>query len=182
MNDQEIRETLCQFIENSCKEKFRIIDEFVIRNSRADIVVVKEDGLTGYEIKGDTDSYARLPLQIKEYSVHFQKNYLVVGESHKKSAEKHVPEFWGIICVSKKKKSLKTEVIREAGKNPRYSFKKQFALLWRKELVNILAANGLKKCSRMRKAPIRKFLYENVSQDILQKQFCEELFERDWTL
>lgn len=193
MNDFEIREALCQFIEDTRNDKYRIIDEFVIRNARADIVVVTEDILIGYEIKGDTDSYARLPMQIKEYDVFFQNNYLVIGAAHKKSAAKHVPPYWGIICVSEKKaessktgkplpREIQVEVLREAARCKRYSFKKQFTLLWRSELKNILVANKLPKCSGKRRAVMRRFLLERVSVEALQKHLCAELLERDWTL
>lgn len=30
----------------------------------------------------------------------FDCNYLVVGKSHRRGAEKHVPDYWGIICIS----------------------------------------------------------------------------------
>jgi hypothetical protein len=181
MNDYEIRETLCKCIEYICHEKFRIIDELVIGDARADIVTVT-DSLTGYEIKSDSDSYSRLPGQIKEYDEYFQRNYLVVGVNHKDSAVKHVPPYWGILCVSESKKGVQIETIREAGQNPKYSQKKQLSLLWRKELDNILKANNLLKCSGKTKAYMRKYILERVPKAVLQKQICDEFFERDWTL
>jgi hypothetical protein len=63
MIDREIREALCTAIE-SRYAKVRIMDEFVIGKARADIVTVT-DCLTGYEIKGDSDSYARLDAVIE---------------------------------------------------------------------------------------------------------------------
>ena len=181
MNDYEIREAICEYMENIHPEKFRIIDELVIGEARADIVVVVDD-LTGYEIKSDADSYSRLPGQIKEYDKYFQRNYLVVGEGHRKTALMHVPPYWGILCVSESKKGVQIETVREAGQNPKYSQKKQLSLLWRKELNNILKANNLPKCSGKTKAYMRKYLLERVPKAVLQKQICEEFFERDWTL
>ena len=72
MNDYKIREALCHYMDYIYCDKFRIIDELVIGKARADIVIVK-DRLIGYEIKGDTDTYKRLPGQIKEYDIYFQK-------------------------------------------------------------------------------------------------------------
>jgi len=163
------------------REKFRIIDELVIGKARADIVIVT-DGLTGYEIKSDADSYKRLPGQIKEYDKYFQRNYLVVGSNHKVTASKHIPPYWGILCFSKSEADIYVEIIREAGQNPKYNQKKQLGLLWRKELVNILKANSLITCSGKSKSYIHNFLLERVPKDALQKQICDELFERDWTL
>ena len=110
MVDSEIREALCNYIDERC-DKVRIIDEFVIGKSRADIVTVT-DRLTGYEIKGDTDAYTRLPLQVKEYTRCFQENYLVVGKSHRKSAEKHIPKRWGILFVYVSHDCPKIEILR----------------------------------------------------------------------
>ena len=181
MNDYEIREAFCNYIDDTHSDKVCIIDELVIGKARADIVIVT-DFLTGYEIKGDNDSYTRLPDQIKEYDKYFQQNYLVVGESHRKSAPRYVPPYWGIMCFFESEKSVQAETLREAESNPKFSLKKQLELLWRKELINILRYNKLPKCSGKNKSHIRKFLLENVPKPDLQKQICEELFERDWTL
>ncbi|MDR1803676.1 MAG: sce7726 family protein [Treponema sp.] len=181
MNDYEIREAICDYIERTHPEKYRIIDELVIGDARADIVVVTDE-LTGYEIKSDADSYTRLPGQIKEYDRYFQQNYLVVGANHKMTASKHVPSYWGVLCVSELKKGVQIETIRETGQNPKYSQKTQLSLLWRKELKNILKANNLPKCSGKTKAYMRKCILERVPKAVLQKQICVEFFERDWTL
>jgi hypothetical protein len=151
MKDYGIREAICSYIECTHPEKYRIIDELVIGEARADIVVVTDE-LTGYEIKSDADSYTRLPGQITEYDRYFQRNYLVVGATHKMTASKHIPPYWGILCVSKIKKSIQIETIRETEQNPKYSQKTQLSLLWRKELKNILKANNLPKCSGKTKA------------------------------
>ena len=182
MNDYQIREALCHYMDYLYSDKFRIIDELVIGKARADIVIVK-DGLTGYEIKGDTDSYKRLPGQIKEYDIYFQKNYLVVGAVNIKTAVKHVPPYWGIMCLSETENGIKfIETVREAEQNPKFNLKKQLSLLWRKELNHILKTNNLSKCSGKNKTYITNYLFGLVSQKTLQKHICEELLERDWTL
>lgn len=181
MVDNEIREVLCDYIDER-HDKVRIMDEFVIGKSRADIVTVT-NRLTGYEIKGDTDSYVRLPLQIKEYSRCFRENYLVVGESHRKSAENHVPKNWGILCAYKNHDRPKIEMMRTSQVMEKIIIiKSQLGLLWRNELVNILRKNGLKKCAGKTKPFMRGLLWANVLPEKLQEQICEELFERDWTV
>jgi len=180
MVDREIREALCVVLE-SRYAKVRIMDEFVIGKARADIVTVT-DSLTGYEIKGDSDSYTRLPTQVKEYDRYFQQNYLVVGKSHSKSAAEHIPPYWGIVCVSESGKGVQVKTLRKAAHNPKFSIKKQLSVLWRMELVHILQANKLPKCAGKRKAYIRGYLMERIPQDTLRLQICEELFERDWTV
>ena len=166
-------------IDSRC-DKVRIIDELVIGKARADIVTVTKF-LTGYEIKGDTDSYTRLPAQIKEYDRYFQKNYLVVGSSHKKSAAAHLPAHWGILCAVQAETGICFECLRKPTDNPKFSIKKQLALLWRRELVGIAQANKQPKYSGKSKAHIRGCLLQTVPHDLLGEQICEELFERDWT-
>jgi len=181
MNDSEIREELCNYLDEQFN-KVRIMDEFVIGKSRADIVTVTNK-LTGFEIKGDTDTYIRLPLQIKEYTRFFQENYLVVGKSHKKSAEKHIPKEWGLFLIYMDNDDPKIEMIRASKPSKkRIIIWNQLGLLWRNELVNILQKNGLKKCSGQTKLFIRRLLWKNVLQEKLLEQICEELFERDWTI
>jgi len=180
MIDSEIRETLCEYLDGR-DNKIRIIDELVIGKARADIVAVTEI-LTGYEIKGDTDSYVRLPEQIKEYDRYFRQNWLVVGASHRKSAASHVPPYWGILCVAGPDSGTQVELQREAGDSSKFSVKKQLRLLWRNELAHILKANNLLNCSGKSKAYISRYLSETVPADILQQQICAELFERDWTI
>ena len=181
MVDKEIREVLCNYIDEHYN-KVRIMDEFVIGDSRADIVTIT-NRMTGYEIKGDTDTYARLPLQVKEYSRFFQENYLVVGINHKESAEKHIPNHWGILNVYTINECSKIETIRtsEIIKNSTI-IKNQLGLLWRNELVNILKNNGLKKCTGKTKSFICKYLWENVLPGKLLENICDELFERDYTV
>ena len=181
MIDSEIREVLCNYIEERCN-KVRIMDEFVIGKSRADIVTVTNK-LTGFEIKGDKDTYIRLPLQIKEYTRCFQENYLVIGNSHRKSAEKQIPIKWGILLVYMSQGEPKIEMIRASKIYEKsYVIWNQLGLLWRNELVNMLKKNGLKKCVGQTKYFIRKILWKNVLPEKLLEQICEELFERDWTV
>ena len=180
MNDLEIREELCAFIDSRYR-KVRIMDEIVIGNVRADIVTVT-DCLTGYEIKGDADSYTRLPGQVKEYDRHFQQNYLVVGQSHRKSAAARIPPYWGILCVSLSEDGVEIEELREPSPNPKFSLRKQLALLWKSELMHILHTNRYPRYPHKSKAFKRRFLLETMDHDALQQQICEELFERDWTV
>lgn len=157
--------------------KIRFFDELVIGNARADIVAVT-DRVTGYEIKGDTDTYARLPGQITEYSRYFEENYVVVGASHRRHVAEHVPDYWGIICLGEDG----FERVREAAQSPKFTWRKQLHLLWRNELGHILKQNGLPKYYNQRKPFLIKALLAHAPTDALRLQICEELFERDYTL
>ena len=96
LKDQDIREPLFDFFDEKFG-KVRIIEEKQIAKSRADVMLVLEEKLIGVEIKSDADTYARLARQVKDYNKFFDYNYVVVGSSHSKHIEEHVPEYWGII-------------------------------------------------------------------------------------
>jgi hypothetical protein len=178
MNDRVIRELLFAFLDAS-NAKIRVFDELVINDSRADIVAVT-NLITGFEIKGDGDSYTRLPLQIEEYSRHFERNYLVVGARHRKSSASHVPDYWGIVTVGESG----VEVVREAVESPKFKWKLLLKLLWRKELAHILAAAGRKPSDFRGKT--KTFMVNTAIKLLPPEQLrplvCTELFERDYTL
>ncbi|HIV85885.1 MAG TPA: sce7726 family protein [Candidatus Monoglobus merdigallinarum] len=159
-------------------EKIRVMEELVIGKSRADMAAVLPDRLIGFEIKSNTDSYARLPNQIREYDKYFDYNYLVVGERHKRSAASHVPEHWGVICIPDVGNNI--EVLREASHNRKAKLRRQLSLLWKSELKSISISNDLFKYSSKSKAFVAKYLTEQLSAEVLKKQLCSELFEREY--
>lgn len=199
--DKDIREPLFEFLEERY-EKVRIIEEKSMGRSRADIVMVLEEEVVGIEIKSDADSYARLKRQVKDYDQYYDRNYVVVGTSHAMHIEEHVPEWWGIITVELVRTNGVNEssqqeecasltdaagleyvdfyVLREALQNPKLDWKRKLGILWRPELAQIQAMNGMHKYERKSKAFVIEKILEKVPQDLLQKQVSELLFERDY--
>lgn len=98
MLDKEIREPLFDFLEEFYG-KIRIFEEKITGLSRTDALGVIDGQLIGFEIKSDHDTYARLKRQTADYDELCDVNYLVVGKSHRKQADQHIPKHWGIICV-----------------------------------------------------------------------------------
>lgn len=98
MLDKEIREPLFDFLEEFYG-KIRIFEEKITGMSRADALGVVDGQLIGFEIKSDHDTYARLKRQTADYDELCDINYLVVGKSHRKQADQHIPKHWGILCV-----------------------------------------------------------------------------------
>lgn len=179
MRDIEIREPFFLYLEKK-GGKMRIIEEITSRKCRADAVVVKENILVGYEIKSDSDSYARLPNQVKHYNKAFDFNYLVIGAKHKKSAPKHIPDFWGIICVSEDGDSI--EVVRDAGVNKFVKLQRQLEFLYRRELWAILDANSLPKYRNKSRKFMREKLLLKLDHSLLKEQMCNQLFEREYDI
>lgn len=182
MQEIEMKEAFFWYLDG-LYEKVRVIEEKVIGKSRADVVAVLPDRLIGFELKSDSDSYQRLATQVKDYDKYFDYNYLVVGKTHRKQAEKHVPEYWGVICISESDDGkAAVEVLREAQQNPKLKMRWQVDLLWRSEMANIQRLNGLYKYNGKKRLHVIKYIIESVDKDLLKKQLCDELFERDYSV
>ena len=183
LKDQDIREPLFDFFDEKFG-KVRIIEEKQIAKSRADVMLVLEEKLIGVEIKSDADTYARLARQVKDYNKFFDYNYVVVGSSHSKHIEEHVPEYWGIIEAISKEESVEFNVLREPEINKRaqrtYKMKSKLSILWRPELSHIQEINGMPKYKQRSKDFVITKIMEKVPWDLLHRQISEELFQRDY--
>ena len=183
LKDQDVREPLFDFFDEKFG-KVRIIEEKQIAKSRADVMLVLEEKLIGVEIKSDADTYARLARQVKDYNKFFDYNYVVVGSSHSKHIEEHVPEYWGIIEAISKEESVEFNVLREPEINKRaqrtYKMKRKLSILWRPELSHIQEINGMPKYKQRSKDFVITKLMEKVPWDLLHRQISEELFQRDY--
>lgn len=185
LKDQDIREPLFDFFDEKFG-KVRIIEEKQIAKSRADVMLVLEEKLIGVEIKSDADTYARLARQVKDYNKFFDYNYVIVGSSHSKHIEEHVPEYWGIIEAISKEESVEFNVLREPEINKRaqrtYKMKRKLSILWRPELSHIQEINGMPKYKQRSKDFVITKIMEKVPWDLLHKQISEELFQRDYNI
>jgi len=182
LSDKKIREVIFEYIESN-NDKVRVLSELKIGKSIADFLVITDGNISGYEIKSDLDTYTRLKSQVPDYNKHCDYCHIVVGQSHQKGVEKHIPEFWGIIVVSQYAKNIpKVEVIREATQNTKASLDKKLSLLWKRELENISKKNGPYRYTTKSKAFIKKHLKETVDKDKLLIDITDELFERDYTI
>lgn len=183
LKDQDIREPLFDFFDEKFG-KVRIIEEKQIAKSRADVMLVLEEKLIGVEIKSNADTYARLARQVKDYNKFFDYNYVVVGSSHSKHIEEHVPEYWGIIEAISKEESVEFNVLREPEINKRaqrtYKMKRKLSILWRPELSHIQEINGMPKYKQRSKDFVITKIMEKVPWDLLHRQISEELFQRDY--
>ena len=183
LKDQDIREPLFDFFDEKFG-KVRIIEEKQIAKSRADVMLVLEEKLIGVEIKSDADTYARLARQVKDYNKFFDYNYVVVGSSHSKHIEEHVPEYWGIIEAISKEESVEFNVLREPEINKRaqrtYKMKRKLSILWRPELSHIQEINGMPKYKQRSNDFVITKIMEKVPWDLLHRQISEELSQRDY--
>ena len=181
--DKDIREPLFEFLETTYG-KVRIIEEKRISRSRADVMMITEDALWGIEIKSDADSYVRLERQVKDYNRFFDYNIVAVGTTHAAHIAEHVPEYWGIITIDEGE-IPDFYILREPQRNPKREkavlFRNQVSFLWRPELAHIQEINGMHAYKRMSKANVILKIIDTVPQELLKRQICNELFERDYT-
>ena len=183
LKDKDIREPLFDFFDEKFG-KVRIIEEKQIAKSRADVMLVLEKTLVGVEIKSDADTYTRLSRQIKDYNKFFDYNYVVVGSSHSKHVDEHIPEYWGIIVATEDEQDIKFQILREPGINKRtqktYKMKRKLSILWRPELAHIQEINNMPKYKQKSKDFVITKIMEKVPWELLHKQISEELFQRDY--
>ena len=161
--------------------KVRFFEEKDIGRARADIMMVTENAVCGLEIKSDADSYARLKRQVKYYDKYFDYNYVVVGKSHLKHIEEHIPKYWGIISCFEDEEDIHFEEVREAQKNNKRDMNLKMSFLWRMELETIKREYLKYKYYDLSKAQLRAKLIEKIDEDKLDMLISRELFDRDYT-
>ena len=131
---------------------------------RADIAVVNGI-LKGYEIKSDRDTLARLTTQASIYSQVFDTVTLVVAERHLNKAIKLVPAWWGIeaAALDAASSTVKLNPVRDEQMNPSVDALTLAQLLWRDEVLSILA-NTLDPHAFSKKP--RAFLWKHLAQSM----------------
>ena len=179
--DCDLREPLFDYLEERFG-KARMFEEKIIGKSRADVLMVTERRITGLEIKSDADTYERLRRQIRDYDKYCDENYVVIGRSHAKHVEEHIPAYWGVLVVSVNGRDIVIEEMRPPQQNPKMKRELQLAILWRAELQNIIEQNHLPHYRQKSKRFVREKLLEKLEWDQLKLEVCEELFQRDYTL
>lgn len=179
--DRDIREPLFFFLEETYG-KIRILEEKNTGPARADAVMVTERALCGIEIKSDADDYARLPGQVEAYDRYYDFNMAVIGLSHVRHIEEHLPPHWGIITAERDGETLDFYMMRRPSPNPNAELACKLSLLWRPEMAHILEVchlPTLKTCSKLR---VTQRIQEWIPKELLDKLISDELFERDYTL
>ena len=183
LHDRDIREPLFDYLE-LCYGKVRVIEEIQMGRSRADVLMVTEEALTGIEIKSDADSYARLAGQVRDYDRFFDRNMLVVGSRHAAHVRDHVPKWWGILSAELISGKMDFYLLQEPQRNPGDVRKRKISLLWRPELAHIQKLRGMPRYpGKSKDFVIGKILEASAGEDpeILDRQISEELFQRDYT-
>ena len=182
--DKDIREPLFDFLDETFG-KNRILEEKIIGNSRADVVMVTPEAIVGIEIKSDADTYARLKSQVKDYDKYYDLNFVVVGTSHAAHIEEHVPDYWGIITVEETDNNLDFYILRRPEPNPKVTWKRKLEMLWRPEIAVLQDEFKMPKYrEKSKKFVLTKVLERLENGKIDPKEFTlkmnELLIQRDY--
>ena len=179
--DEDLRLLLFDYLDLRYP-KVRTFEEKNMGHSRADVIVLLPDSLVGVEIKSDADSYTRLVTQVKDYDKYFDRNYILIGSSHIKHVDEHVPDYWGVLYVDQTEEEPIIRLLREAGKNPKIKMKTQMVFIWKRELREILRMNKLTQYGTKSRRTIENTLLLRVNSKKLKRQMCHMLFERDYSI
>jgi len=163
----------------------RVIDEMGIccGEARVDIAVINGK-LHGFEIKSEADTLERLEGQILAYNQVFDTMTIICGQNHLDSIISLVPEWWGIYSAKINFGKLELTKIRCSELNHSVCRLALAKLLWKSELLMLLAEAGVRK--GVSNKPCRE-LWKRVSEifttETLQIKVRETLKSREcWRL
>lgn len=177
----EIRDALKSYIGH---EYYLSEFTFYGNGTIADLLDVT-DGIVGYEIKSNSDTYARLPKQIAGYNSVCRKVYMVVGDKKRLSVLKYAPRFYGIIVARRMENGgVSFEEVREAEDNPYWTHKA--LLMWlpsdrlkkfAKSLPTLLAEYGGRKTpiGKLSKWPLIEKVLEHATHEAIEEELMRYL-------
>lgn len=183
MRDRDIRSALKQELRAvfSNEPGTIIIDEVGLCGGSARIdVAVLNGAINGYEIKSESDTLDRLPGQQEIYSKTLDTVTVISSGSHIKKIKKQIPDWWGMMEVSRDCDGLSFRVIREPVSNPNIDPYSLVQLLWREEALSILKDRSLEKgvLTKPRK-DIWERIVENLTLEELRRVIGEKLKSRE---
>ena len=108
-------------------------------NRRADLIMISNNNLLGFEIKSELDSLKNLKSQILDYKKIFDFVYVVIDKKFKFSKElAELPSQIGILVYAKE-----IMIKREAKKIKKFKKNDLILLLWKKDLEVLLNSKKL---------------------------------------
>lgn len=189
-NDKDIRLKMKELYEGT---PHLWIDELAIPKKicLADVVIIDKENpgyMHGFEIKSEIDTLKRLELQIPYYSKVFSKCTLIVAEKHEEKAVEMIPDWWGIIVVVPLGFDEFGEIlddiclleVREAKQNPvRLEAKSLLQLLWRTELLSLIADKKIDVDKKGRKQLLRTAILKSMNEVELEEYVIRFLLARE---
>lgn len=159
-----------------------IIDELSLcqGDSRVDLAVVNRS-LSGYEIKSDRDTLARLPSQSHTYALCFDEVTVVVGSRHITACARSLPHWWGVWEAVRAGDGVRFRTVRRPKRNPRVSAHGLVQLLWKDELIESLRGMGLNASPKKQRRELWAALVSACTVDQVSKIVRDRVRARgDW--
>lgn len=153
--------------------------EFRVGNSIADLAIFNGES-KAFEIKSEIDTPKRLARQMTDYSLFFDKCYIVIPKRKVSEYEETIDSKVGMLTFEKKGRTIDIKEYRPAERNTRLDAHYVMDVLRTKEYLNIIAryygklpavpmAQMYDECDR---------LMEEIPEDILRKEVLTEIKRR----
>lgn len=145
-----LREALLKHLSAKTERPSAIICELPVSTGRsavADVAWATTTGLHLFEIKGESDTNARLARQVAAYDDAGSTCTLVVTENHRAFADR-VPAHWGVFEAFHGPAEVELRIIREATSNPNQTALGAAQLLLSYGLKSALGAIGMQRVPR----------------------------------
>jgi hypothetical protein len=110
---------------------------------RVDVAVVNGE-LSGFEIKSDCDTLARLDRQVRAYRKVFDRLTVVTTDRHAKHVQARVPEWCGIAIANRNQQRIVFSRLQSASDNPEWDIVAVLNLLWQTELRKLGGRFGIR--------------------------------------
>lgn len=186
--DFEIRSALKEYayikrLEKEDPETLKL-EEFSIISTEARIDFAIFNGhFHGFEIKSDKDTLERLPHQVEAYDKVFDYLYIVVGEKYLDKVKNVIPAYWGVMVASKTCGVVSLCEERRSFINRHQDIFVLAGLLWKNELINLLAKYGITRgISHKTRTALSEKLCEVVpNKQALKREVRSQIKARgDW--
>jgi hypothetical protein len=180
LSDKSIRSELINFLNNRAPAPNAIIEELRVHdgNAIADVVAVYKNAHC-FEIKGENDTLNRILRQAEYYNTTFTKITLVTTENHLSTAEKLIPNYWGVLLAKSCGDKISFSYVRKAKHNTSISKALALSMLWKSELITIandLNNVGLKKS--ITRAQLAEIIAENKSKEGIVSDITLSIYNR----
>lgn len=175
MRDLDVRRALHETVlaHHGADPDTLIVDELGLYwgSIRVDVAVVN-GSIHGYEIKSDSDTLDRLPMQAEMYGRVLDRVTLVAGK-HLAAAERQIPRWWGLCeAVEVAPGQVKLRSLRAARKNRNLDLEAVATLLWRDEALGILEEMG---CAAGLRGKPRRALYAALVERLTATQLRSQV-------
>ena len=180
-NDKDIRAELHKYL----KKKFPkavILDELQLSGTRADIAVITDTGIHGYEIKSCKDVWTNLEHQAPIYNEIFDTCTLVLGGKKIDNSRKVVDffyqhEHWGIMSAREKNGKVVIGDIFGAWQNPKQDLAELCMIISKMDFRDVFELEGVHikdvRYHQNDKFDVVKRAIEIIGEDKLKKRMLK---------